>query len=214
MRIPRWCIIAFIVVAALTGSAIVLALRPALSALAVKRDIARIRDGKFDEKALRQWTSKHGGRVTCANGRCEGSIYIANMLLNVLHLAPLTRFDAEVDLANNQPVQIVLSLSDVQYLRGVSGATTSVVINYQATNGWPGAEDSVVLGGPHGKRPSRSYIVRQGSSQSAVALAFCINPWCLAQLGGCTPNQQAPGIWALPLTTAPPGESPALPKAR
>jgi hypothetical protein len=190
-------------VSILGATAVILAtltLRPVFLAISVRNDIAKISKGHFDEGQLRQWAARHHGVVTCHEGQCEGSVYIPNSLLHSLHLAPLTRFNAEVDIVDNRPVRSTLSISDVQYLGRASGATTMVVVEYESSRYSEPVGDLLVRDVPKGKLQFRLYAVTPQSSRQAIARAFKINVWCLARIGGCPQSQQAPDIWVLPPT--------------
>jgi len=208
MGIPRRYMIGVGTVGVITVVFLVLALRPVVMAISARNDLAKVTRDHLSEEQMRKWASGHHGGVTCDGGRCTGSVYISNRLLHALGLAPLTRFDAEIITDRGQAVQASLSLSDVQYLGAASGATTVGIIAYEAKEGsYPIHAPFVLKGlhGPTGKPPLRIYMVTPHSAPQAIARAFEINVWCLARIGGCSPSQQAPPIWALPPTPIPEG---------
>jgi len=185
----------------LIAALVTLTLRPVFIAISVRNDIAKIRKGHFNEQQLRQWAARHHGDVIFYQGRYNGRVCLTNRLLHALHLAPLTIFDAEVEVADNRPVQSILSISDAQYLPpAASGAGTMVVIEYEPSRYSEPFDDLLVREVPKGKLRFRHYSVTPQSSPPAIARAFKINVWCLARVGGCSPSQQAPDIWALPST--------------
>lgn len=201
MAISRRLVVTGSILGATAVILVTLTLRPVFLAISVRNDIAKISKGHFDEGQLRQLAARHHGVVTCHEGQCEGSVYIPNSLFHSLLLAPLTRFNAEVDIVDNRPVRSTLSISDVKYLPPkASGATTMVVVEYESSRYSEPVGDLLVRDGPRGKPPFRLYAVRPESSTLAIARAFKVNVWCLARIGGCSPSQQAPDIWALPPT--------------
>jgi hypothetical protein len=200
MAIPRPHVIAGGMVGIVIVILAVLVLRPVLSAISVRDDVAKIRRGHFDEKQLRQWAARHGGDVWCENGECHGDVDISNRLLHALHLAPLTRFGADVVIVSNQPVQSSLILHDMGSLHRAAGGTTFVEMVYEPDKTRFPVCDWEVRRGPTSKPPSRRYIVAPQSSPQAINRAFDINVWCLARIEGCSGPQQAPDIWALPLS--------------
>ncbi len=156
----------------------------------------------FNTENLQQWAARRNGTVTCREQRCEGRVEFSNDLLHALHLAPLTRFEAEIVVVDNRAMQSAQSLSDVQYSGAQpSGASTQVVIEYEPSKSFDfPIGDAFVGRGPRGKLPSILYAVTPQSSPRAKAIAFELNSWCLVRIGGCSQSQQAPSIWSLPST--------------
>jgi hypothetical protein len=75
-----------------------------------------------------------------------------------------------------------------------------VIIEYEHSRYSEPIDDLLLRKNPRDKLPSRLYAVTPQSSPQAIARAFKVNVWCLARVGGCSPSQQAPDIWALPPT--------------
>ena len=188
------------IVGVLVATLVALILRPVIIALSVRNDIAKIRKGHFNEEQLRQWAVRHHGDMTLYQGEYYGRVYVTNRLLHLLHLAPLTIFDAEVEIVGNRPVQSSLSISNGQYGPKPSGGVTLIVIEYEPPEHSFPVHDSLVLRVRKGELLSVTYAVTAESSQQAMARVFEINVWCLARIGGCSPSQLAPSIWALPPT--------------
>lgn len=184
---------------------LVFIVRPVISAKSVVGDIVGIDKGGFNAMQLRQWADRHRGSVVCDGQRCQGTVEESNDVLHFLHLAPSTRFSAVMTTVDDHLVQSAFYLSDVNYSPdAASGAATHVVLAYSSSEvtrvlGSP-VSGAFVAQGPVGKLPGRLYVVTPESSKASISLAYKINVWCLARIGGCSGPQQAPDIWSLPET--------------
>lgn len=174
----------------------VLVLRPVWVADSVLSDLRHMRGRSFSVEQLRRWADRHGGTVECMTGRCEASVRVANRLLSAFRLSPPLEFYAFVDVTpNGQLTSATLTLT-----ARPRGAVTLVVINYSASRE-PNSEARAahVAKGP-AEKPGVVYVVSSKFGAADLALAYEINTWCLARIGGCAADRQAPRIWALEST--------------
>jgi hypothetical protein len=155
--------------------------------------------GRVGSEELRQWAGRHRGAVTCQDGRCAAEVDLSNSILHRLGLAPLTMFEATVVTVDGQLVETYLSLSDVHSSHGrPAGGSTLLVMEYQPSKVSRHMVGQVYLGhGPIGKPPSILYMATPQAGPRAIAIAHEINVWCLARIGGCSPQQQAPDVWSM-----------------
>jgi hypothetical protein len=197
MRISRSFLL-YGTLGSLLACAAALVLYPVFVANSVRSELRRIHAGTVSVERLRRWAERHGGTVACANGRCEANVNVNNSLLSALHLAPLTYLDASVVTTDGQLTQTSLQLSDLDYSAPRRGASTQLLVDYTASVIPESRPIAPHVGQePQGKPPSIVYLATPRSGQRAIDLAYNINVWCLAQIGGCRPVQQAPDVWAL-----------------
>ena len=213
MAIRRGVIITGGVIVVVAVALLGLVLRPVLSANSMLDEIGTIDRSHFDETHLREWARRHHGTVACSEQRCEAEVQLSNRLLCVLHLAPLTRFNVDLVVVDNRLAQTLVGLSDVQYVGKPTGAATDAVVVWEPSKSFDFPNGEWYVGhGPIGKPPSVLYVVSPQSGSRAIALADGINIWCLARIGGCSPSEEAPDIWALPATPIKPGASQLWPE--
>lgn len=186
---------------ALTGMLavfVLLVLYPVWVARSLREDLRQVRGGAFPLDELRAWAEGNGGTVTCTDGRCYATVTIGNRLLSILNLAPATEFVASITTDGGKLVQTGLVLSDLDYSSARKGATTQLLVDFSGAGALGPRTDRPHLGQePIGKPPAVSYVVTPSSSAREVALAYKIDLWCLARIGGCLPAEQAPAVWAL-----------------
>jgi hypothetical protein len=198
MRIPRLFGLCAIVCAVGMLVLAVLILRPVMIANSIRNELRTFQAGSFSSEQLANWAAKHGGSTTCDGGRCEASVSVSNRPLNLLRLAPLTYFDASIVTNNGQLAQTSLRISDLRYATRPSGSTTQLLVKFAGTaEGGQSAPLERVAQEPIGKAPAIVYVASSKSDPHARALAYDMNVWCLARVGGCTGSQQAPTVWAL-----------------
>ncbi len=200
MRIPRpfalcafLCALAAVILAALV-------LRPVVTATLIRDEMRRLRAGSFSVERLNEWATSHAGTVACAGSKCEASVSLSSRPLSVLGLTPLTYFDASIVTIDGKLIQTSLRLSDLRYATHPRGATTQLLVDFSdsgTVDSNPGASRVHVGQEPIGKPPAVVYVVASNSDAKAIALAYDINLWCLARVGGCAETQQAPKVWAL-----------------
>lgn len=165
------------------------------SVLYAVRDVGR---QPTSEAWLRQWAAKHGGRIRCDHSDCAAEVEVSNWLLSRLRLARPTLFAATVALNDGKLTHVRLTLTDLNYQARYKGSTTSTVVDYtEERHPGPGVAPPRLVQEPVGKPPTVAYVVNSRSERRAVALAYDIDVWCLARIGGCLASQQAPGIWSL-----------------
>jgi hypothetical protein len=182
--------------ALIAGAAIVL--YPVMVASSVLSDVRRMAGQSMSEAWLRQWAEEHRGSIRCDDSDCAAEVSVSNWLLSRLRLARPTLFATTVVLKGGKLTHVRLTLTDLNYQARHKGATTSTVVDYtEARHPGSGPTTPKLIQEPVGKPPTVTYFVTPGAERHALALAYEINVWCLARIGGCLDSQQAPEIWAL-----------------
>jgi hypothetical protein len=178
------------------GAAIVL--YPVMVANSVLSDVREVGKQPRSEAWLRQWAERHRGNIRCDHSGCVAEVTVSNWLLSRLRLARPALFAATVALNDGALTHVRLTLTDLNYQARYKGATTSTVVDYaEARNATAEPTPPKLVQEPKGKPPTVAYFVSRGAEPRSLALAYKINVWCLARIGGCLDSQQAPEIWAL-----------------
>jgi hypothetical protein len=185
--------VAFLVFCALAiGLAVI---RPALLARSVTKSIIALEPQQLTKAQVRKWAEQHSGKIYEADQKYSAIVEIDNTILNALHLAPRTRFEAGIQMAGEKPVQASIALHDETRW----GASTTIVWAYD-----PKAMFDFELGeyrlfrNPIGKAPAATLVVNDGLAGDVRNIAGRgLNLKCLARVGGCTGPQQAPEIWSI-----------------
>ena len=187
--------------AAIIGVALiatVLILYPAVVANSIRNELRTFQPGPFPTERLREWAAKYGGSVTCDGPSCGAAVTVSNRPLNLLRLAPLTYFDAQVVTNDGKLAETSLRISNLQYGTPPTGSTTQLFVKFDGAieQGQDGPLEHFARE-PIGKAPAVSYVATSRSAPRARALAYGLNVWCLARIGSCMEAQQAPAVWAL-----------------
>jgi len=171
-----------------------LVLWPVCVASSLRSELRRMHAGPLPIEQLRIWAGQHGERVTCSAGRCEASVVVNNRFLWRLHLAPGTNFIATVVEEDGQLVETHLWLTDISYIGRRPGSRTLLIVDYGGSR-----THGTGLSVPHVRSGLRTvtYGIPSTAAPGDLALAFEVNVWCLARIGGCEGEQQAPRVWAL-----------------
>ena len=200
MRLPRPFALCAIICAAVTVVIALLILRPVMIANSIRNELRMLQAGPFSAERLGKWAATHGGCTTCDGGRCEASVSVSNRPLNLLRLAPLMYFDASIVTNDGKLAQNSLRISDLRYTTRHKGSTTQLLVKFNDDGTVERSQSAPlerVAREPIGKPLAVVYVATSSSDPHARALAYDMNVWCLARIGGCTGAQQAPTVWAL-----------------
>ena len=200
MRLPRPFALSAIVCTMVALVLAALILRPVMVANSLRNEMLEFIEGPFSEQRLREWAARHAATLKCDGTTCEADATVYNWPLHVFGLAPETRFNAEIDTNHGNLAQTVLNLSNISYSDKPKGAATMLLVHFTRdgdTESKVGAHGVHVGQEPIGKLPTVVYSVDLNAAPHNLALAYDINVWCLARIGGCTGPQQAPEVWTL-----------------
>jgi hypothetical protein len=199
MRIPPLIALAVIacIVATLVFAAFIL--RPVMIANSIRNEMREFHAGPFSAERLRKWAADHAGTIRCDGNRCWSDASVINRPLSALGLAPPAGFIASIETNDGK-----LSQTSIQIISdprdGPGRASTQLLVHFTdkgAIESKLGAHGVHVGQEPIGRPPAVVYSVDLSAAPHDIALAYDINVWCLARVGGCTGDQQAPGVWAL-----------------
>jgi hypothetical protein len=187
-----------IVVGLVLAAGVAMILYPVMIANSVLGDVREVGKRSTSEAWLRQWTERHRGNIRCDHSGCVAEVSVSNWLLSRLRLARPTLFVATVTLNDGTLTHVRLTLTDLNYQARYKGSTTSTIVDYtQVSHPRLGPTTPNLVQEPAGKPPTVAYFVTSEAQPEALALAYEINVWCLARIGGCLASQQAPKIWSL-----------------
>ena len=200
MRIPRPFALCAIVCAIAALVLVGIFLRPVVIANSMRNEVREFREGPFPAERLRKWATDHSGRITCSGSKCEADATVYNRPLHAVGLAPEIMLAVVISTDHGALAQTSLYIYDLSTPTEAGGAGTMLFVHF-AHNGTyeskMGAHGVHVGQEPFGKRLTMVYSVDLNAESHATELAYGINVWCLARIGGCSGPQQAPEVWAL-----------------
>ena len=175
---------------------VVAALWPVSVASSLRAQLRELEEGPFPKQRLDKWATDYGGTVDCASGVCWAAVRVKNHAMWFLGLVPASEFDAEIRIKDGELVQKSFRL--VSKPNGSDAAViTECIVNFEKLGANAAYHGAHLAEEPVGKPPGVVYSVYLGSTAADTGLAYDINLWCLARIGGCSGAEQAPRLWAL-----------------